>query len=100
MLEAVQRDQVALHANLCALILISKTFSQHECAVFLGKDKRFVPQNRGAVGSDFKGKLSIAIYLVGIALAFFEPWIAVALYIAVAVIWFAPDRRIETAAKE
>jgi uncharacterized membrane protein len=48
-----------------------------------------------AIGSDFKGKLSIAIYAAGIALAFFNPWISVALYFAVAMMWFIPDRRIE-----
>ena len=48
-----------------------------------------------AIGSDFKGKLSIAIYAAGIALAFFNPWVSVALYFAVAMMWFIPDRRIE-----
>ncbi len=48
-----------------------------------------------AIGGDRKGKLSILIYVVPIGLAFFQPWIAIALYIVVAVIWFVPDRRIE-----
>jgi uncharacterized membrane protein len=49
-----------------------------------------------AVGAEGKGKLSIAIYTVAMGLAFFQPWIAIALYVAVAVIWFVPDRRIES----
>jgi uncharacterized membrane protein len=48
-----------------------------------------------AIGGDRKGKLSILIYLLAIGLAFVQPWIAIALYIVVAVIWFVPDRRIE-----
>jgi uncharacterized membrane protein len=50
-----------------------------------------------AFGRDFKGKISVAIYLVAIAVAFLEPWLAVALYVLVAVIWLVPDRRIEKA---
>jgi uncharacterized membrane protein len=49
-----------------------------------------------AVGVESKGKLSMAIYAVGIGLAFVQPWIAIALYIAVAIMWFVPDRRIES----
>ncbi|MBV8307022.1 MAG: DUF1211 domain-containing protein [Gammaproteobacteria bacterium] len=52
-----------------------------------------------ALGSDFKGKLSIALYLAGIALAFLRPWIAIALYVSVALLWLVPDTRIEGFAK-
>ena len=48
-----------------------------------------------ALGSDFKGKISILIYLVAIPLAFFRPWVACSLYVLVAVMWLIPDRRIE-----
>jgi uncharacterized membrane protein len=48
-----------------------------------------------ALGRDFKGKISIAIYLVGIAFAFLNSWFASALYALVAVMWLVPDRRIE-----
>jgi uncharacterized membrane protein len=48
-----------------------------------------------AVGADFKGNISLLIYLAAIALAFVLPWLACALYVAVAVIWLVPDRRIE-----
>ena len=49
-----------------------------------------------AVGSDLKGKLSVLIYMVAIALSFAAPAVACALYVLVAVIWLVPDRRIET----
>ena len=47
------------------------------------------------IGSDRKGKVSVVIYAAAIPLAFVQPWLAAALYVAVAVIWLAPDRRIE-----
>lgn len=50
-----------------------------------------------AVGSDRKGKLSPLLYVVAIPLSFAVPWIAVAIYVLVALLWFIPDRRIERA---
>ena len=48
-----------------------------------------------ALGADFKGKISIVIYLVAIPLAFVRSWLACVLYVLVAVMWLVPDRRIE-----
>jgi uncharacterized membrane protein len=48
-----------------------------------------------AIGSDRKGKVSLAFYVVALAASFVEPWVAIALFVAVAVIWFLPDRRVE-----
>ena len=48
-----------------------------------------------ALGRDFKGKVSMVIYLVAIPLAFERSWLACALYVLVAVMWLAPDPRIE-----
>ncbi len=53
-----------------------------------------------AVGSDGKGKLSLAIYVAAIPLAFVHQAISGALYAAVALMWLIPDRRIETTLKE
>jgi uncharacterized membrane protein len=50
-----------------------------------------------SIGSDEKGKLSIAVYAVAIPLAFVRPWIACTCYVLVAVMWLIPDRRIEKA---
>jgi uncharacterized membrane protein len=47
------------------------------------------------VGRDRKGKLSPYVYASAIALAFVEPWLSVALYVAMALVWLVPDRRIE-----
>jgi uncharacterized membrane protein len=48
-----------------------------------------------AVGADRKGKLSVVLYLMAIAVSFWQPWIAATLYALVAAVWLAPDRRIE-----
>jgi TMEM175 potassium channel family protein len=48
-----------------------------------------------AVGADFKGKLSPALYVIAIPAAFVSPWISGAIYVAVALMWLVPDRRIE-----
>jgi uncharacterized membrane protein len=48
-----------------------------------------------ALGSDFKGKISVVIYPVGMAMALVSPWISVTLYTLVALMWLVPDRRIE-----
>ncbi|HEU4869951.1 MAG TPA: TMEM175 family protein [Pyrinomonadaceae bacterium] len=48
-----------------------------------------------ALGSDFKGKISMVIYGVAIPLAFVKPWISCLVYIGVAAMWLIPDRRIE-----
>ncbi|MCX5495465.1 TMEM175 family protein [Kaistia dalseonensis] len=48
-----------------------------------------------AIGNDRKGKISILIYLAGMALAFVGPWFGIACYVLVALIWLVPDRRIE-----
>ncbi len=50
---------------------------------------------RTAVGSDWKGKLSPIVYLIAIPAAFVHEAIAGALYVAVALLWLIPDRRIE-----
>ncbi len=48
-----------------------------------------------AIGKDRKGKLSPALYLIAIPLAFVNPWISSGLYVFVALMWLVPDRRIE-----
>jgi uncharacterized membrane protein len=49
-----------------------------------------------AVGKDVKGKLSAALYVVAIPVAFFHEWISDAIYVLVALMWLVPDRRIES----
>jgi uncharacterized membrane protein len=53
-----------------------------------------------AVGNDKKSELSLVAYALSIGLAFIRPWIAITLYVVVALMWLAPDRRIESVLKE
>ena len=53
------------------------------------------PRLREVVGSDFKGKASPFIYLLGILLAFVQSWLGLIPYVAVALMWLVPDRRVE-----
>jgi uncharacterized membrane protein len=48
-----------------------------------------------AVGSDWKGKLSLAGYSAGVLLAQIASWLAITVYVAIALVWLLPDRRIE-----
>jgi TMEM175 potassium channel family protein len=48
-----------------------------------------------AVGRDLKGKLSPVLYILAIVATPFSTWVSEALYVAVALIWLIPDRRIE-----
>ena len=50
-----------------------------------------------ALGRDLKGKISGVLYVAAIILAFVSPWISLAIYALVALIWLMPDRRIEHA---
>ena len=47
-----------------------------------------------AIGSDRKGRLSAVGYIVGVAVAFAEPWLAIVIYVSIAVVWVIPDSRI------
>ncbi|HET8723893.1 MAG TPA: TMEM175 family protein [Anaeromyxobacteraceae bacterium] len=53
-----------------------------------------------AVGRDWKGKASIALYAAAIPLAFLREWVADVVYAAVALLWLVPDRRIEARLRE
>jgi uncharacterized membrane protein len=52
-----------------------------------------------ALGSDWKGKLSAVAYAVAIVLAAVSTWVSLAIYVAVAVVWVVPDRRISRVAE-
>jgi uncharacterized membrane protein len=51
-----------------------------------------------AIGRDRKGKWSVVLWAIGIGLSFVNPWLAVTVYVAVAMMWLVPDTRIEAQA--
>ncbi len=82
----------AAYGVVLAMAAVSYTLLQAALIARNGHDSQLAK----AVGHDIKGKLSLAAYVVAIPLAFVSVWIAIALYVMVAVIWFVPDRRIES----
>jgi len=65
-----------------------------------GHDGRGESALARALGRDAKGKLSPLLYLIGIGLAFVQPWLADAMYVLVALLWLLPDRRVERFVRE
>jgi uncharacterized membrane protein len=69
-----------------AYYILSRTLISHH-----GQDSMLAT----AIGTDRKGRLSLVAYLVAVGVAFLNVWISQAIYVAVAIIWLIPDRRIE-----
>jgi uncharacterized membrane protein len=53
-----------------------------------------------ALGTNIKGKISPMLYVAGIVLAFVSPWLSIAIYALVAIMWLVPDRRIENVLRD
>jgi uncharacterized membrane protein len=85
----------AAYGVVLAMAAISYTLMQAAIVALNGRSSALAL----AVGRDVKGKLSLVLYVVSVPLAFFDPRIAIALYIVVAAMWFVPDRRIESKVK-
>jgi uncharacterized membrane protein len=64
--------------------------------------KRLDPHGRldQALGSDVKGKLSPVLYVLGILAALVDPWLSLVFFVAVALMWLVPDRRVERTVAE
>lgn len=84
---------VALYAFVLLMCAISYTLLVIALVAQHGKDSAFAR----ALGSDFKGKLSMGTYVLAIPLAFWAPLLSLALIAAVALYWIVPDRRFSTA---
>ena len=63
----------------------------HTLVAAQGADSRLAR----AMGRDRKGKVSVLLYALAVALAFVNPWVSVAIYVGVALMWLVPDHRIE-----
>jgi uncharacterized membrane protein len=69
-----------------AYFILTRTLIRHH-----GKDSTLAI----ALGEDFKDKLSLGIYVIGVPLALVNSYLAYFLYVMVAILWLIPDRRIE-----
>jgi uncharacterized membrane protein len=86
---------VAAYGVVLALAAVSYTVLQAQIIAANGRDSRLAV----ATGKDLKGKLSVTLYLAAVLLAFVRPWLALVLYVTVALIWLVPDTRIESLVK-
>ena len=82
---------VALWGIVATMAGIAYYILAHSLARIHGKDSALA----AALGKDYKGILSVLLCIIGIAMSFVLTWIARALYVSIAVIWFIPDRRME-----
>jgi len=48
-----------------------------------------------AIGRDYKGYASLALYLLAVPLSFVNPWVSIGIFVIVAILWFIPDPRVE-----
>jgi len=87
---------IALYGAVLLAAAISYTVLQVQIIRHHGSDSPLA----AAVGRDFKGKLSMAMYAAAIALAFGFGWISEGIYVAVALLWVIPDRRIEAVLRD
>ena len=82
---------VFLYGTVLLLAAIAYFILAHALVSLHGQDSVIAT----ALGADFKGKISIVIYVVAISLSLWKWWAAFALYWFVAIMWLIPDRRIE-----
>ena len=82
----------AIYGGVLLMAAMAYTLLQNTILAHEGPDSMLAR----AVGHDWKGKLSLALYVAAIPLAFVNAWFADALYATVALIWLVPDRRIES----
>ncbi len=86
----------AVYGAVLLAAAIAYTILQNTIIAHHGDDSKLA----SAVGSDLKGKVSLVLYAVGIAMAFVAQWVSDVLYVAVAFMWLVPDRRIESKLKD
>ena len=76
---------VLLMSGVAYFVLVRAILAHH------GQDSRVAM----ALGRDFKGKVSVLLYVVAVPMAFVNRWVAYSIYVLVALVWFVPDKRIE-----
>jgi uncharacterized membrane protein len=81
----------AVYGAVLLLASIAYFILQRQIVAEQGPDSKLA----AALGNDTKGKISPLLYAAAIPLAFVQAWIAYAIYIGVALMWLAPDPRIE-----
>ncbi len=75
------------------LLMAGLAYTLLQATLMRVDDNRAVLQR--AVGSDWKGRVTLLVYISGVALSFVRPWLGQLCYLAVALVWLVPDPRIE-----
>lgn len=81
----------ALYGFILLMAAIAYSLLQHSIIYNEGTNSTL----QKAIGKDIKGKVSVALYLLAMVMAFVQLWIADFIYVFVALMWLLPDRRIE-----
>jgi uncharacterized membrane protein len=84
---------VALYGLVLLLAAIAYRMLQQLIIASQGRDSIL----KKAIGSDWKGRLSLIVYAIAIPTAFVSRWLALGFYLFVALVWLVPDKRIEKA---
>jgi uncharacterized membrane protein len=77
------------------IVLLCAALAYYALERVIIRDQGVHSRLAAAVGRDVKGKASPVLYASAIALAFVSPWLSVAIYVGVALVWLIPDRRLE-----
>ncbi|HEX7353368.1 MAG TPA: TMEM175 family protein [Mycobacteriales bacterium] len=85
----------AIPAAAYGIVLLAAAVAYVILQTAIIRDQGAVSPVATAVGGDWKGKVSPALYAAGIGLSFLNRWLAVGIYVAVALLWLVPDRRLE-----
>jgi uncharacterized membrane protein len=90
-----ENDFAATPAAAYGMVLLAAALAYYALQAVIIRDQGGASLLAGAVGRDWKGKLSPLLYATGIGLSFISRWLAVAVYVGVALMWLVPDRRVE-----
>jgi uncharacterized membrane protein len=81
-------------------VLLAAALAYYVLVVAIIRDQGDGSRLAAMIGSDKKGKISPVLYALAIPVAFVSQWVSDALYVAVALMWLIPDRRIESRLRE
>jgi len=87
----VEAAPLAFYGFNLLMSAVAFVFLQASIVKFHGKDFNL----KTILGFGIKEKLSLMLYFIGVVLAFFVPWLSVACYFIVALIWVIPSKKIE-----
>ena len=89
-----EHGRAAVPTAAYGIVLLMAGVAYYVLRTLIIKDQGEHSRLAAALGLDLKGKISPVLYIAGIAVSAVRPWLADAVYVAVAMLWLVPDRRI------